>query len=274
MRRRSGASSVKKRLDVWLAEKGLAPSREKAKAFVLGGKVTVDGCRVDKAGRLVGPDSLVVVSAPLSNFVGRGGDKLAGALDRFEVDLENKVAIDVGASTGGFTDCLLQRGAARVYAVDVGYGQLAWKLQQDSRVVRLDRVNIRTAARDLIPEECDLAVIDTSFISLRLVLPAAVGFLVSDGDVVALVKPQFEVGKGKVGKGGIVRDPLLHREVLLGMVGFASEAGLDVRGWMESPLRGADGNYEFFLYLKRGGGSGDGREQIEEEIRSWNPPDS
>ncbi len=272
MRRRSGEGSVKKRLDVWIAEKGLAPSREKAKAFVLGGKVTVDGHRADKAGRLVGPDSRVVVSAPPSAFVGRGGDKLAGALDRFAVDPEGKVAIDVGASTGGFTDCLLQRGAARVYAVDVGYGQLAWKLQQDARVIRLDRVNIRRAARDLIPEECDLAVIDTSFISLRLVLPAAVGFLVSAGEVVALVKPQFEVGKGKVGKGGIVKDPLLHREVLLGMVRYASKIGLDVGGWMESPLRGADGNCEFFLYLKRGGGSGDGREQTEEEIRSWNPP--
>lgn len=272
MRHRSGEGSVKKRLDVWLAEKGLAPSREKAKAFVLGGKVTVDGQPADKAGRLIGPDSRIVVSAPPSDFVGRGGDKLAGALDRFEVDPEGKVAIDVGASTGGFTDCLLQRGAARVYAVDVGYGQLAWKLQQDSRVIRLDRVNIRMAARDLIPEECDLAVIDTSFISLRLVLPAAVGFLVSAGVVVALVKPQFEVGKGKVGKGGIVRDHLLHREVLLGMVRYASEIDLDVRGWMESPLRGADGNHEFFLYLKRGGGSGDGREQIEEEINSWNPP--
>jgi 23S rRNA (cytidine1920-2'-O)/16S rRNA (cytidine1409-2'-O)-methyltransferase len=251
-------------------EKGLAPSREKAKAFVLGGKVTVDGRRSDKAGRLVDPGSRIVVSAPLSDFVGRGGDKLAGALDRFGIDPGGKVALDVGASTGGFTDCLLQRGAARVYAVDVGYGQLAWKLQQDSRVVRLDRVNIRTAARDLIAEECDLAVIDTSFISLRLVLPAAVGFLVPAGEVVALVKPQFEVGKGKVGKGGIVRDALLHREVLLGMVRYVSEAGLDVRGWMESPLRGADGNCEFFLYLKRGGGSGGGRERIEGEIRSWN----
>ncbi len=179
-------------------------------------------------------------------------------------------AIDVGASTGGFTDCLLKRGAAKVYAVDVGYGQLAWRLQQDPRVVRLDRVNIRKAGRDLIPEECDLAVIDTSFISLRLVMPHVLPFLGEKGEIVALVKPQFEVGRGRVGRGGVVRDPQLQREALLELTARFSKSGLAVRGWTESPLRGAGGNREFFLHLGKGG-EGDRREEVEKEIESWSP---
>jgi 23S rRNA (cytidine1920-2'-O)/16S rRNA (cytidine1409-2'-O)-methyltransferase len=228
----------------------------------------VDGCRADKAGRQVARSSSVSVTAAASPFVGRGGEKLAGALEAFSLDVEGMVAVDVGASTGGFTDCLLQRGASRVYAVDVGYGQLAWKLQQDPRVIRLDRVNIRTASRDLIPEECDLAVIDTSFISLKLVLPAAAEFLRARGEVAALVKPQFEVGRGRVGKGGVVREPGLHRQVLLDIVAFCAHAGFSVRGWVESPLQGADGNREFFLSLKRGG-DGDRTEEIGKEIGAW-----
>jgi len=212
----------------------------------------------------------VAVATAEKSFVGRGGEKLSGALDAFSLGVEGKVALDVGASTGGFTDCLLQRGAARVYAVDVGYGQLAWKLQQDPRVIRLDRVNIRKAPPGLIPEECDLAVIDTSFISLKLVLPPTEEFLREEGDVVALVKPQFEVGRGRVGKGGVVRDPALHREVLLDLVAYSSGVGFGVRGWVESPLRGADGNREFFLSLKRGG-YGDRKEEIGKEIRAWSP---
>lgn len=233
----------------------------------------MDGLRADKAGRQVSRSSSVSVAAAASPFVGRGGEKLAGALEAFSLDVEGKVAVDVGASTGGFTDCLLQRGAARVYAVDVGYGQLAWKLQQDPRVVRLDRVNIRKAPRDLIPEECDLAVIDTSFISLKLVLPPAAEFLRGDGEVAALVKPQFEVGRGRVGKGGVVRESGLHRRVLLDMVAFCSQTGFGVRGWVESPLQGADGNREFFLSLKRGG-DGDRTEEIGKEIRVWNPEEA
>jgi len=213
---------------------------------------------------------VITVSGGARPYVGRGGEKLAGALSAFSLDVEGKVAVDVGASTGGFTDCLLQRGAARVYAIDVGYGQLAWKLQKDPRVVRLDRVNIRKAGRGLIPEECDLAVVDTSFISLKLVLLPTAEFLRREADVVALVKPQFEVGKGRVGKGGIVRDPALHREVLLDLVTFSSGAGFMVRGWSESPLRGADGNREFFLSLKRGG-DGDRKEDVEKEISAWCP---
>jgi 23S rRNA (cytidine1920-2'-O)/16S rRNA (cytidine1409-2'-O)-methyltransferase len=232
--------------------------------------VTVDGRRVEKAGTAVAETSRIEVSRPVTTYAGRGGDKLAGALEIFPLETEGKVALDVGASTGGFTDCLLRRGAAKVYALDVGYGQLAWKLQQDPRVVRLDRVNIRKAGKDDLPEECDLAVIDTSFISLKLVIPATLKFLGEEGEIVALVKPQFEVGRGKVGKGGVVRDPVLQREVLLDLTAFAAEAGLGVRGWTESPLRGADGNREFFLYLGRGG-DGDRRQKIEEEIRDWNP---
>lgn len=212
----------------------------------------------------------MVVSGGGATYVSRGGDKLSGAMEVFHVDPRGKVVIDVGASTGGFTDCLLSLGASRVYAVDVGYGQLAWKLQKDPRVVRLDRVNIRKAADDMIPEKCDLAVIDTSFISLKLVIPPTGKFLGEEGEMLALVKPQFEVGKGRVGKGGIVTDPSLHREVLLDLVSFCSRAGFAVRGWTESALRGAGGNREFFVYLKRGG-SRDRTEQIEEEIRVWNP---
>lgn len=256
-----------------MVERGLAPSREKAKGLILAGRVTVDGRRVDKVGAPVADAGRVEITGGGKEFVGRGGVKLAGALECFPVVVEGKIALDVGASTGGFTECLLRRGAARVYALDVGYGQLAWKLQQDPRVVRLDRVNIRNAGRDVVPEDCDLAVIDTSFISLRLVIPPVLDLLGEEASIVALVKPQFEVGRGRVGKGGVVRDPALHREVLLELVRFAAAAGLAVRGWVESPLRGADGNREFFLYLGRGG-SGDRKEKIAEEIRRWSPAEA
>jgi 23S rRNA (cytidine1920-2'-O)/16S rRNA (cytidine1409-2'-O)-methyltransferase len=179
-----------------------------------------------------------------------------------------KTALDVGASTGGFTDCLLQHGAAKVYAVDVGYGQLAWKLQSDGRVVRLDRVNIRTAPPDLLPERCGVAVIDVSFISLKLVLPAVLPHLREDGELVTLVKPQFEVGRGKVGKGGVVRDTEEQRGALRAVVEAAGRIGLSVAGWMESPLQGADGNREFFLHLVQGGG-GECPDEIARQIAAW-----
>ncbi len=251
-------------------ESGLAPSRARARALILGGRVLVDGRRADKAGEAVAPGSRVEVQGG-PEYVGRGGEKLAGALDAFGLSVAGLVVLDVGASTGGFTDCLLQRGAARVYALDVGYGQLAWKLQQDPRVVRLDRVNIRKADRRIVPEECDLATVDTAFISLRLVLPPTCMFLRNGGEIVALVKPQFEAGRGKVGRGGVVRDASLQREVLLATVDFAAGEGLAVRNWAESCLRGADGNREFFLHLSRGG-EGDRKEQIEKEIGRWRPP--
>src|SRR5512139_2328955 len=214
----------KRRLDLMLVERSLAPSREQARALILGGRVRVAGARLDKAGAAVDPQAQIDVEGGLP-YVGRGGLKLAGALERFGLDVRGLVAVDVGASTGGFTDCLLQRGAARVYAIDVGYGQLAWKLQSDPRVVRLDRVNVRDAAPGMLPEPCDLAVIDVSFISLRLVLGPALSLVRAGGQAVALVKPQFEVGRGGVGKGGIVRDAALQRGALAGLVEFAAAAG-------------------------------------------------
>jgi 23S rRNA (cytidine1920-2'-O)/16S rRNA (cytidine1409-2'-O)-methyltransferase len=255
-----------------LVERGLAPSREQARALVLGGRVRVAGTRLDKAGAAIDPEAPIEVSGGLP-YVGRGGLKLAGALEAFGVEPRGLVAVDVGASTGGFTDCLLQRGAARVYAIDVGYGQLAWKLQSDPRVVRLDRVNVRDAAPGLLPEPCDLAVIDVSFISLRLVLGPALSLVREGGAAVALVKPQFEVGRGGVGKGGVVRDPALQREALAGLVGFAAAAGHAVLGWCASPITGADGNREFFLHLAKGG-AGDRSAEIRGAIEAWRPPDA
>jgi len=261
-----------RRLDLVLVERGLAPSREQARGLVLGGRVRVAGLRVDKAGAAVNPAAEIEVEGGLP-YVGRGGLKLAGALDRFGIAVQGLVAVDVGASTGGFTDCLLQRGASRVYAVDVGYGQLAWKLQSDPRVVRLDRVNIRTATPALLPEPCDLAVIDVSFISLRLVLAPVYSLLREDGQVVTLVKPQFEVGRGRVGKGGIVRDPELWREVLAGLVDHVVAAGHAVIDWCESPIAGADGNREFFLHLGKGG-TGDRSTTIRSAVEAWRPAGS
>jgi len=258
-----------RRLDQVLVERGLAPSREQARALVLGGRVQVAGIRVDKAGAAVDPAAPIEVEGGMP-YVGRGGYKLAGALDQFEIEVQGLVAVDVGASTGGFTDCLLQRGAARVYAVDVGYGQLAWKLQSDPRVVRLDRVNIRTAAPGLLPELCDLAVVDVSFISLRLVVAPVLSLLRDDGRAVTLVKPQFEVGRGRVGKGGVVRDPGLWREVLTGLVDHTVAAGHAVLGWCESPLAGADGNREFFLHIGKGG-AGDRSATIRRAVEAWEP---
>ena len=258
-----------RRLDLVLVERGLAPSREQARALVLGGRVQVAGLRVDKAGAAVNPAAPIEVEGGLP-YVGRGGLKLAGALEQFGITVQGLVAADIGASTGGFTDCLLQRGAARVYAIDVGYGQLAWKLQSDPRVVRLDRVNIRTATPALLPEPCDLAVIDVSFISLRLVLSPVFSLLREGGQVAALVKPQFEVGRGRVGKGGIVRDPDLWREVLAGLVDHCATAGHAVAGWCESPIAGADGNREFFLHLGKGG-AGDRSATIRSAVAAWRP---
>ena len=259
----------RRRLDLVLVERGLAPSREQARALVLGGKVRVAGGRVDKAGTAVAPEAAIDVAGGLP-YVGRGGLKLAAALERFGIDPRDLVALDVGASTGGFTDCLLQHGAARVYALDVGYGQLAWKLQSDPRVVRLDRGNVRDAAPRLLPEPCDLAVIDVSFISLRLVLGPALSLVREGGAAVALVKPQFEVGRGGVGKGGIVRDPALQREAVAGLVDFAAAAGHAVLGWCESPITGADGNREFFLHIGKGG-AGDRSAEIRDTVAAWRP---
>lgn len=240
------------RLDQLLVDRGLAPSREKAKALVLAGQVVVGEHQAEKPGVRVDPALPTRLKGELNPFVSRGGLKLAAALDGFGVDPCGLVCVDVGASTGGFTDCLLQAGAVRVYAVDVGYGQLAWKLQQDPRVLSLERQNIRLMPRDRIPEAVDLVVVDASFISLKLLLPKVWELLAPGGDAVVLVKPQFEVGKGQVGKGGVVRDPQLRQAALDGVCSRAKEIGFTVAGRLESPVLGAKkGNVEFLAYLRR-----------------------
>lgn len=238
-------------MDVLLVERGLAESREKAKRLIMAGEVLVGDRVVDKPGTRVAEDAEIRLRATLP-YVSRGGLKLEAALDRFGVAVAGKVAADVGASTGGFTDCLLQRGAARVYAIDVGYGQLAWKLRNDPRVVVLERTNIRYL--ESLPEPVDLATVDVSFISLELVLPVVVRLLKPEGEIIALIKPQFEAGREHVGKGGVVRDPEVHRSVLERITAWALEHGLAVRGLMRSPLKGPAGNVEFLAYLSKGRG--------------------
>ncbi len=237
-----------------MAERGLATSREQARRLVMAGAVVVNEQRVDKPGTFVDPAAeLRVKDGAQSPYVSRGGHKLEAALRGFPVDVTGVVALDVGASTGGFTDCLLQHGAAKVYAVDVGYGQLAWSLRQDPRVVIFERRNIRTLTLADLGEVPELAVIDASFISLALVIPPVLELLALQGRVVALIKPQFEVGKGRVGKGGVVRDPLLHAEVVENLRRQAETWGVEVIGVMESPLLGPKGNKEFLLYLRKRG---------------------
>jgi 23S rRNA (cytidine1920-2'-O)/16S rRNA (cytidine1409-2'-O)-methyltransferase len=237
---------AKVRLDVLLTEKGLVETRSKAQALIMAGKVRIGDRIVTKAGTQVLPDIEVSVAEDLP-YVSRGGLKLAGALDAFALDPSDAVCADVGASTGGFTDVLLQRGAARVYAIDVGYGQLAWKLRQDERVVVMERTNARHL--ESLPEPVDLVTIDASFISLKLIFPAVVQWLKSGASVVALVKPQFEAGKKQVGKGGVVRDPSVHRQVLEKAIHYAAESDLAVVGLAISPITGPAGNHEFLLHL-------------------------
>jgi 23S rRNA (cytidine1920-2'-O)/16S rRNA (cytidine1409-2'-O)-methyltransferase len=233
----------RERLDRALVSRGLAPTREQAARLILAGVVRVNGAVADKQAMPVASDAAIDVTESLP-YVSRGGGKLAAALDAFEIDPSGLVTMDVGASTGGFTDCLLQRGARRVYAVDVGYGQLDWKLRQDARVVVLDRQNIRHLERSAVPDPIGLAVIDVSFISLTLVLPAVVPFLAPSATVVALVKPQFEVGKGEVGKGGIVRDDAQRKAVTDKVVACAGALGLRTIGTIDSPVHGQKGNRE------------------------------
>jgi 23S rRNA (cytidine1920-2'-O)/16S rRNA (cytidine1409-2'-O)-methyltransferase len=239
----------RERLDTLLVARGLAPSRERARALVLAGRVRVGGAAAAKAGALVPPDAALAVEGPDHPFVGRGGVKLDGALVRLGLDPGGIVVLDVGASTGGFTDCLLKRGARRVYALDVGRGQLDWSLRRDPRVVVLEGRNARHLAPGDLPEKVALAVVDVSFISLRLVLPALRPLLLPGGSVVALVKPQFEVGRRDVGRGGIVRDPALHRRAVLGVAEAAAALGYGLLSGCPSPLPGAEGNREFFLAL-------------------------
>ncbi|HJQ83618.1 MAG TPA: TlyA family RNA methyltransferase [Candidatus Binatia bacterium] len=242
------------RIDRLLVERGLVASRERARRLVMAGAVLVADRPVTKPGTEVPDDAPVRLRGEDSPYVGRGGEKLAGALDAFGLDVRERVALDVGASTGGFTDCLLQRGARRVIAVDVGYGQLAWKLRADPRVVVLERTNARTLSPDRLPEPPDLAVVDVSFISLRTVLPAVASVLAAGAAIVALVKPQFEVGRGRVGKGGVVRDDALRAEAVALVRAEAERLGLGVRGEAESVLPGPKGNREVFLWLARPAG--------------------
>jgi 23S rRNA (cytidine1920-2'-O)/16S rRNA (cytidine1409-2'-O)-methyltransferase len=239
------------RLDVWLAENGLAESREKAQALVMAGRVRVNGQPAAKPGARVreGQD-VTVESGP--KYVGRGARKLEGALDALGVDPVGRVAVDVGASTGGFTETLLARGASRVYAVDVGRGQLHERLRRDPRVVVRDRTNARHLSVDVLPERCDLAVMDVSFISARMILGALLGVLRPGADAVVLVKPQFEVGRTQVGRGGLVKEPALHRQAVHGVAAAAQGLGFGVRGACASPVTGAEGNREFFLHLVAG----------------------
>jgi 23S rRNA (cytidine1920-2'-O)/16S rRNA (cytidine1409-2'-O)-methyltransferase len=235
------------RLDQLLVSRGLAPTREKAQGMILAGLVEVEGRRVDKAGAAVKADVEVSVAGPEHPYVSRGGVKLAAALDAFSIDPRGRICADVGASTGGFTDCLLQRGAARVYAIDVGYGQLDAKLRADPRVICLEKVNARRLSRELLPEAPSLAAIDVSFISVRLVLPPLLPLLAPGATVVVLVKPQFEAGRSEVGKGGIVRSEEVRRRVVEELSAFVRDSGLDVSGSIPSPIRGAKGNQEFLL---------------------------
>ena len=240
----------KERLDRVLAAQGLVPSREAAARTVLAGGVSVDGVMVDKPAKLVPLDARIEIVQP-ALYVSRSGDKLATALDAFRIDPRGTIGLDVGCSTGGFTDCLLQRGATRIYAIDVGYGQFDWRLRNDSRVVLLERTNIRYVDRAVVPEAIDLAVIDVSFISLTLVLPAVVHLLNKSAVVVALVKPQFEVGKGQVGRGGIVRDDAQRKVVTEKIIACAAHLGLQVNGVIDSPVVGRRGNREILVGFAR-----------------------
>lgn len=242
---------MKKRLDVELVDRGLVQSRERAKVVIMEGLVYVNGQKSDKAGTPVKEDDRIEVRGETLRYVSRGGKKLEKAMQVFPVVLEGCTCMDIGASTGGFTDCMLQNGAVKVYAVDVGYGQLAWSLRTDERVVNLERTNIRYITEEQVPQPVDFISVDVSFISLTLVLPVAHRLLKDGAQMVCLVKPQFEAGKDKVGKKGVVRDPQIHREVIHKVIDCAAELGFWVRGLDFSPIKGPEGNIEYLLFLQK-----------------------
>lgn len=244
---------MKKRLDVLLFEKGMVPSRERAKAIIMSGIVYVNNQKADKAGMSIPEDAEIEIRGKTNSFVSRGGLKIEKALNYFQIDPKDLCVMDIGASTGGFTDCLLARGARKVYSIDVGYGQLAWKLRQDPRVVCMERTNIRYVTPEQLDDVPDFAVIDVSFISLKLVLPVVANLLQEHGRIACLIKPQFEAGKGKVGKKGVVRDPEIHLEVLQSFIENAHEAGFHVYSLTFSPIKGPEGNIEFLGYLGKDG---------------------
>lgn len=243
--------SNKIRLDVAVFEAGYAPSREKAKAIIMAGQVYVNNQKVDKAGTEIKRDDKLEVRGSTLKYVSRGGLKLEKAMQCFPITLQDKVCMDVGASTGGFTDCMLQNGAKKVYSIDVGYGQLAWKLRTDERVVNLERTNFRYATREQVPDEIDFSSVDVSFISLYHILPVLNSLLANNGEAVCLIKPQFEAGKEKVGKKGVVRDLNVHLEVVKKIISLAVENGFSVLGLQFSPIKGPEGNIEYLIYLKK-----------------------
>ena len=243
--------AAKTRLDVLLVERGFAESRQKAQAIIMAGSVFVAGQRVDKPGTTVPNEADIEVRGHVLRYVSRGGLKLEKAMKTFPLSLEGKICADIGASTGGFTDCMLQNGAVKVYSVDVGYGQLDWKLRNDPRVVCMERTNARYLTHDEIPDELDFASIDVSFISLKLIFPALYGLLRDGGEIACLIKPQFEAGREKVGKKGVVRDPAVHLEVLENFLVHAKENNFTVLGITFSPIRGPEGNIEYLGYLRK-----------------------
>lgn len=261
---------MKERLDVLLVKKGLAESREKAKAIIMSGNVFVKGMREDKAGSMFDEAADIEVRGHVLKYVSRGGLKLEKAMDNFDVVLEGKVCMDVGSSTGGFTDCMLQNGARKVYALDVGYGQLDYKLRVDPRVVNMEKTNIRYLDTDLIEEPVDFVSIDVSFISVKHMFPVVQKVLDSSGHMVCLIKPQFEAGREQVGKNGIVRDPAVHRQVIENVLRYASENGLEPLGLAFSPVKGTKGNIEYLLFAGKAEGElpDNGEESVLEEWAS------
>ncbi len=239
----------KVRLDRLMVEKGLVNSRQRAQAMIMAGNILVNGHPIEKSGYPVSQDSEIILKGEPLPYVSRGGLKLEKALEAFDVSVQGLICLDVGASTGGFTDCLLQHGAAHVYAVDVGYGQLAWQLRQDSRVTAIERMNIRNMPQNMLPELADLVTIDVSFISLKIVVPVVTKFIKPAARIIALIKPQFEVGKGKVGKGGVVRDPLQHQSVIDELHCFFEDSGWTGLSVVPSPILGPSGNREFLIHL-------------------------
>lgn len=242
---------MKKRLDILVYEKGFAESREKAKAIIMAGQVYVDNQKADKCGTSYDENANIEVRGSVLKYVSRGGLKLEKAIDNFGLDLNGAVAMDIGASTGGFTDCMLQNGAQKVYSIDVGYGQLAWKLRTDERVVNLERTNMRKVTREQVPDAIDFFSVDVSFISLRLILPVARDLMAENAEAVCLIKPQFEAGREKVGKKGVVRDPSVHVEVVRGIFDFCLQSGFDVLNLDFSPIKGPEGNIEYLIHLKK-----------------------
>ena len=240
---------MKERLDLLLVNRGLAPSREKAKTMIMEGNVFVENEREDKAGSMFDTEAKIEIKGNTLKYVSRGGLKLEKAMTHFDIELNDKVCMDIGASTGGFTDCMLQNGAKKVYSVDVGYGQFAWKLRQDPRVVCMEKTNIRYVTPEQIEEPAAFVSIDVSFISLTKVLPPVRELMTEDGEIVCLIKPQFEAGREKVGKKGVVRDPKVHEEVIEKVIDFAATVGLESRELEFSPIKGPEGNIEYLLHL-------------------------